>query len=44
VRDAELGRVLRPQRLEVVRHANLAAAVHLGRLAVQFCENESTKD
>ena len=36
VSDAELAYVASPQRLEVIGHADLAAAVHLGRLAVQL--------
>lgn len=38
--DAELADVARPQRLKVVRRADLAAAVHLGRLAVQLGQRQ----
>ena len=40
VGDAELWRVPSPERLEVVGETDLAAAVHLGRFAVQLGEGD----
>ncbi len=40
MRDPEPGGVFAPQRLEVVGHADLATAIHLGRLAVELGQGD----